>query len=210
MTHLTEMLEEGGQSPDRLRQYYRALATETRRLQRLVESLLDFGRTEAGGRVYRRTRLDAVDLVRNVVDELRQSLSLPADRIVLPDTAPPVFVNADREALALVIRNLLDNAIKYSPDSSSVRVSIEPAGDSVAIAVSDDGPGMTAAEQDRVFRKFVRGDAARQLNVKGTGIGLTMARHIVEAHDGQLTVSSAPGRGSRFLIRLRAAEPAHL
>jgi signal transduction histidine kinase len=208
MSHLTTMLEEGGSPAERLPQYYRALARETRRLHRLVESLLDFGRTDSGRRSYEMREVGVTALVSQVVGQMRDTLALSLDRLALDAPSDPCRVRADHDALALVVRNLLDNAIKYSPESSTVRVRVESRPRSVAIAVEDAGPGMSAAERRDVFRKFVRGSAARALNVKGTGIGLTMARQVVAAHGGELAVWSEIGRGSRFTVKLPAASPA--
>ncbi len=102
----------------------------------------------------------------------------------------------------------MDNALKYSPESSIVRVSVKSHGAFVGICVEDEGAGIPKAEQRDVFRKFARGAAARALNVKGTGIGLTMADQIVKAHGGRLELVSEPGRGSRFTTLL-PAQPSH-
>ena len=119
------------------------------------------------------------------------------------------MVRADREAITLALRNLVDNALKYSPDSSPVAISVFRCGELARISVEDHGPGISREEQRAVFRKFVRGEAARAGNVKGTGIGLTLADHIVKAHGGSLAVASEPGHGSRFsiLLPLQPDEP---
>ena len=209
MRHLTEMLEENGVAQDRLPQYYRALARETRRLHGMVESLLDFGRMEAGRRSYRMENTNAATLVRGVIDEFRERPGGGGERLAF-DAPPDTFmVRADREAITLALRNLVDNALKYSPDSSPVAISVFRCGELARISVEDHGPGISREEQRAVFRKFVRGEAARAGNVKGTGIGLTLADHIVKAHGGSLAVASEPGHGSRFsiLLPLQPDEP---
>ncbi len=204
MSHLAEVLQDGRGSAGHLQDYYRAIAVETRRLQGLVEGLLDFGRTEAGGRVYEQSEVDVPTLVASVTGDYRTSAGLAKDRIELHLPNEPVATVADREALALVIRNLIDNAVKYSPPESPVRVSVARAGSGINIGVDDEGPGIPKAEQRDVFRKFVRGGAARDLGVKGTGIGLAMAAHIVRAHGGRISLESEAGRGSRFTVHLPA------
>lgn len=206
MRHLTELLEDGGVPADRLARYYRALGKETRRLHAMVESLLDFGRMEAGRRVYQMEEMNAAELAEQVVNEFREHAAVAPQRIELQANhrVDDARIRADREAIALALRNLLDNAIKYSPDSSTVHVSIDSGDALTGISVADHGPGIPPAEQRDIFRKFVRGTTARTLNVKGTGIGLSIADHIVKDHGGRLEVASEPGRGSRFTILLPA------
>jgi len=206
MRHLTDMLEEGGTPQERLPHYYHALGKETRRLHATVESLLDFGRLESGRRTYHMEDTSATELAEQVVEEFREQAASATHHLELhtPDVQlrGHTRIRADRDALALALRNLLDNAIKYSPESSTVRVSVECQGDLAGISVQDEGAGIPDAEQRDVFRRFVRGTSARTLNVKGTGIGLAMAAQIVKAHGGRLELASEPGRGSRFTILL--------
>jgi two-component system sensor histidine kinase SenX3 len=121
------------------------------------------------------------------------------------DAATPV-VRADAEALGRAVWNLLDNAVKYSPEAKSVRVSVSQDAGRVAIAVSDEGVGIPPAERDAIFQKFVRGTSSDGRGVKGTGIGLAMVKHIVEAHGGEVRVESEVGRGSTFTILLPVEE----
>ena len=211
MRHLTEMLEDGGAPPDRLPRYYRALAKETRRLHGMVESLLDFGRMEAGQRTYQMEDTSAADLARQVVDEFREQVSGAAHRVALDapldedgdqGQADGPRIWADREALALALRNLLDNAVKYSPESSTVALAVGSRDGFVRVSVTDHGPGIPKAEQQNVFRKFVRGTTAATLHVKGTGIGLALADHIVRAHGGRIELTSEEGHGSQFTMLL--------
>ncbi len=202
MRHLTDMLEEGETPGDRLPLYYQVLGKETRRLQSMIENLLDFGRLEAGRHAYRMEETSAAELTLQVVNEFRENSSAGAQRLLWqdPETAPRI--RADREALALALRNLLDNAFKYSPEDSPVKVSVEARNGLAGISVQDEGVGISKQEQREIFRKFTRGSSAKRLNVKGTGIGLAMADRIVKAHGGRLDLDSEPGRGSRFTILL--------
>ena len=209
MRHLTEMLEEGGSPPDRLPQYYQALGKETRRLHGLVENLLDFGKIEAGRRTYQMEETDAVSSVSRIVDEFRESGTMNGHRLDVAAASGPLMIHADREALALALRNLLDNAVKYSPASSIVTVCVAPRNGHVGISVEDRGAGIAKREQRQVFRRFVRGSSARELNVKGTGIGLAMVDRIVRAHGGRVEVESEPGVGSTFTIALPIAHVSH-
>jgi len=202
MRQFTEMLVENEDMPaEKRRAFYGAQDRATRRLSRLVESLLDFGRMEAGARPYRLERLDTGRLVKATVSEFEQETN--SKKLVLecavPDEGP--IVNGDREALAQALWNLLDNAVKYSGESPLVHVEVE-AGNQVAIRVRDRGFGIPPSEKDRIFRKFVRGSGAKVHGVKGTGIGLAMIKHIVDAHGGKVFVVSEPGKGSTFTILL--------
>jgi signal transduction histidine kinase len=202
MCHLTDMLEEGGTPEARLPDYYRALGKESRRLRTTVESLLDFGRMESGKRTYHMEDTSAAELTEQVVDECREMAASADHRLELHAAEGHPRIRADREAMAIALRNLVDNAIKYSPESSTVTVSVKRQGDLAGISVEDQGMGIPKEEQRDVFQRFVRGSSARTLNVKGTGIGLAMAAQIVKAHGGRLELSSEPGRGSRFTILL--------
>ncbi len=202
MRQFTEMLvEDDDLAPEKRRSFYRAQQRATQRLSRLVESLLDFGRMEAGARPYRLEPLDAGQLARLVVEEFCQEVACDGFAIECDVPESPAIVKADREALAQALWNLLDNAVKYSGPGGSVRVEVE-AGDAVAIRVRDRGYGIPPAERDEILRKFARGSSARALGVKGTGIGLAMVTHIVDAHGGRLRIDSELGRGSTFTIEL--------
>jgi len=102
----------------------------------------------------------------------------------------------------VALRNLIDNALKYSPRDATVSVDLRAEQDLAAISIVDHGPGIPRAEQEAIFRKFVRGRAAMAANVKGTGVGLSMVRQIVAAHGGEVRLDSEPGRGSTFSIAL--------
>jgi len=204
LAQFTEILAEHEDAPvEKRRMFIEAQARATRRLTRLVESLLDFGRMEAGARPYRLEPLDAAEIVEDVVRDFRQEVAGADFTVRYSRPAGDAMVNADREALAQALWNLLDNAVKYSGDSRSVLVEVEEAGE-VAIRVRDEGFGIHPSEQKQIFRKFARGAAAREHGVKGTGIGLAMVKHIVDAHAGRVTVDSEPGRGTTFTIFLPA------
>jgi len=204
---LTENLAEGRVTGEERRlAYYEAQVRATGRLTRLVERLLDFGRMEAGAFRYRLEPVPLDEIVRSVVDEFEHLVSTTGHRIDLsidPDLEP---VRVDKEAMAQAIWNLLDNAIKYSPDDSTVWIEVARKDRFAAIRVRDEGTGIADEEQKEIFRKFVRGSAARESAVKGTGIGLAMVDYIIRAHKGRVQVDSRPGQGSTFTILLRMEE----
>ena len=207
LRHLTELLEEDDHlSPERRQTFYAALGRSTERLHRLVESLLDFGRMEAGRRPYRFDRADAGEITREVTEEFRREAAGAgfAIRCRLDSVANPVA--ADREALSRAVWNLLDNAVKYSGASREIEVEVTRRNDLVLIGVRDHGIGIPSPELPRIFQKFVRGAAANSGGIKGTGLGLAIVRHIVDAHGGTVAVTSADGEGSTFTIALPAED----
>ena len=177
-----------------------SLREETALLERLVEDLQELALAEAG-----KLTLDlaevSVDLAaRAAIGALRPAAE--AAGVTLEASAEPGLppVNADRERLAQILRNLLANAITHSPRGSAVRLEARRDGSSVEIAVSDAGPGIAPEHLDRVFDRFYRVDASRSRSTGGVGLGLAIVRHLARAQGGDARVQSEPGRGARFIV----------
>ncbi len=205
LRQFTELLNDDPDQPAaKRRTFYQAQARATDRLRRLVESLLDFGRMEAGARPYRLERRDTAPLVRGIVDDFRRDVAPETFTVETSIADDCGAIDVDPEAFARALWNLLDNAVKYSGASPTVFVTVDVRESDVAISVRDRGMGIPRHEQDDIFTKFVRGAASRVHGIKGTGIGLAMVRQIVEAHEGTVSVESAPGDGSTFTIALPA------
>jgi signal transduction histidine kinase len=200
---LSELLDEG-RVPDESRRayYFSLLRRESERLQRLVEGLLDFGRMESAAKVYRFETTDAEGFVREVTDEFASGLAGDRGRLSLVASDGPLPIRVDREAMGRALWNLLENAVKYSPANSPIEVVVRRRDGQVAIDVVDKGSGIPPAEQGRIFEKFVRGADAVASGARGTGLGLTMVRHIVRAHRGDVRLKSEVGRGSTFTITI--------
>jgi signal transduction histidine kinase len=145
-------------------------------------------------------------LLRDVVAEFRQEASKTGYQVELQESGQLPPIRADRESLARVFWNLLDNAVKYSPECRTVWVELAGMRERILVQVRDRGLGIPPEEQKEIFRKFVRGAASKAAAIKGTGVGLAMARQIVEAHGGEIHVESKPGEGSVFTVLLPAAE----
>jgi len=205
LLQLTELLASGRvSSADRRAQYYGALKRETERLHRFVESLLAFGRADAGVAERRGEPFEGVALARDTVAEFARDVAASGFTVELSAPNESLRMTGDQEALKRALWNLLDNAVKYSTDTSRVEVDVSRHSDRLAIAVRDHGLGIPVHEQAAIFEKFRRGQAARDRGIRGTGIGLALVKQIVEAHGGTVGVHSATGSGggSTFTIEL--------
>jgi signal transduction histidine kinase len=200
---ITELLAQNRISDEsRRRQSYLFLDRETNRLHRLVEDLLDFGRMESGRKQFRMEPHDAFQLVRAAVAEFTEDAAANGFHVETNLGSGPATVQADEEALRRAFRNLLENAVKYSPECRTVWVAGEVNDHRVSISVRDQGMGIDPQEQRAIFQKFVRGNAAKNAGIKGTGIGLSMVRQISEALGGEIRLESKVGAGSTFTIVL--------
>lgn len=202
LRQFTDMLREHpALDDDRRRIAYDAQSRATDRLTRLVESLLDFGRMEAGAHRYRFEPRDGTELVRRVVGEFQSDARATGQEVQFRGngSAP---IEADQEALSRAVWNLLDNAVKYSPNHQPIAVGLESRNGQVFITVRDQGIGIPAHERADIFTKFHRGEQARTRGIRGTGLGLAMVEEIVKAHHGRVDVDSDPGKGSTFTIVL--------
>jgi len=146
----------------------------------------------------------AIRRVAKVVAEFRNTAEPRGAAVTLEPAMGPLPIRADAASLSTALWNLLDNAMKYSPDHPEIRVRATRQASGVEIAVEDRGIGIPAGEQRTIFDRFVRGRQALVQGIKGTGLGLAMASHIVRAHGGRIAVESSEGSGSTFTIVLPA------
>jgi signal transduction histidine kinase len=204
LRQFTGMLSDGTAADEATRKVcYDAQGRATDRLTRLVESVLDFGRMEAGAKPYHFEIHDCVDIVGGVVEDFRREARAHGYRIEFAPADTP-RIEVDREALSRAIWNLLDNAVKYSPGRQLVEVGLNRRPDGVAITVRDYGIGVPVQERQAIFNRFARGGEAQTRGINGTGIGLSMVDHIVRAHRGRIELQSEPGKGSSFTLVLPA------
>ena len=193
---------------ERKAEYYRVINKESRRLTQLINNILDFSRIEAGRKEYRLVPSDIGAVVRDVVESYRfaiEKLGFTLE-LELGEDLPPLEL--DPEALSQALINLLNNAIKYSPEQKAITVSVRREQDRVLLSVSDRGMGIPRSEHRRIFEKFYRVETSLVHTTKGSGLGLALVQHITEAHGGHVELSSTPGEGSRFTLSLPVpAEP---
>jgi signal transduction histidine kinase len=194
-------------SAERTREYYRVINKESHRLTQLINNILDFSRIEAGRKQY---RFATVDVCR-VVDEVLEAYRFPIEQqgfaleVVFAEEVPEV--QGDAEALSQALLNLLNNAIKYSREEKQIKVEVKEKDGRVLVAVSDRGIGVAKADQKRIFEKFYRAEDSLVHETKGSGLGLALVSHIMEAHGGSVELQSAPGRGSTFTLVLPVDGP---
>jgi signal transduction histidine kinase len=177
----------------------------TRHLVRLLNDLLDLARSDAGRLTIKRTPTETRPLVEDAARTMRSQTESKEQnlRVAIEPDLPPIDV--DRDRIRQVLVNLLTNAHEYCPQGAEISLKAERAGAEVQLVVSDDGPGMATDQLEHIFERFTRGDAGLTQHVGGTGLGLAISKSLVELHDGTIEVSSAPGRGSTFRVRLPEA-----
>jgi PAS domain S-box-containing protein len=191
-----------------LRSRLRAVEEEADRLNQLVGNLLYASRIQAGGLQMEIVPLDLANLVQKAAHHLQVKSPGVTVMVNLPPNLPTVM--ADRDRIEEVLQNLLDNAVKYSPDKHEVIVSCSATGDEVIISVSDTGMGISLRDQERIFDRFYRVGKSKTRSMQGAGLGLYICRAIIEAHGGRIWVESALHEGSTFSFSLPREEKAHL
>jgi signal transduction histidine kinase len=192
---------------EKARQYYRVINKESQRLTQLINNILDFSRIEAGRKEYRFVPTDVGAVVRDVVEAYRFPIEQQGFKLDLQIEEDLPEVPVDPEALSQALLNLVNNAIKYSKNDYYLGLDVRRQDDHVVIAVTDHGVGIPRAEQEKIFDKFYRVENTLIHDTKGSGLGLALVRHIMDAHRGRVELTSSPGEGSTFRLIL-PLEPA--
>jgi signal transduction histidine kinase len=205
----SEILELGRvKNEEKKMEYYRIIRHESRRLNKMIDNILDFSKIEAGRKTYNFADGDMAEVIETVLSSYRYQIinsGFDVQTNIQPDL-PPVLIDGD--AMAQAISNLLDNAIKYSGEVKQLSITTETVRSDLSIEIADQGIGIPRAEQIKIFEKFYRVGNGLVHDVKGSGLGLSLVKHIVEAHKGTISVESDVGKGSRFTILLPLAHRA--
>jgi signal transduction histidine kinase len=190
-------LRDGGNPAD-ARSALASCIDETDHVLHLLEVLLDVSAAEAGALALRRERLDMRSLVNRAADLYREVAEQKGIRVDV-EVPGAAELEGDPVRISQALSNLVDNALKYTPEGGRVTIAVATEPGAVTVAVSDSGPGVPQAERDAVWRRLYRGDASR--SQRGLGLGLTLVRAVAEAHGGSASVGDAPGGGARFQLR---------
>ncbi|MBA7708977.1 Sensor histidine kinase RcsC [subsurface metagenome] len=193
-----------GEDPQGERKMMERSLERIRTLRIMVSELMNLTAMETGNFAIKRSRLDIGKVVADAAESYREKAKEKGIELSLTGAGSGELeqVLADRDTMLIVFKNLIDNAIKYTPDRGHVGVHVEQNGIYVKVKVKDNGIGMTPDERDRAFDEFFRSKNKYTANVSGTGLGLTLVKRILEMHQGKITVKAAPGKGSEFTVSI--------
>jgi two-component system sensor histidine kinase SenX3 len=205
---LAEALVDAADDPEAVRRFAGRMQHESDRLSRLVQDVIELSRLQGHDPFEKPTLVVLDEVVVEAVDRSRVRAETRSINLVCGGESG-VHVVGDARQLVTALGNLVDNAVRYAPDGTRVTVAVrqvkEPLGPIAEISVSDEGPGISEHERDRIFERFYRVDSARSRETGGTGLGLAIVKHVAAGHGGEVTVWSDEGTGSTFTLRLPAA-----
>jgi signal transduction histidine kinase len=187
-------------SPEEVSQLLKDAALEADSLSRLLNNLLELSRVQANRLLLHAELISIKKVIQDTVSEIKRRSSVHKFVVDLPGRLPAVY--ADQLRLERILYNLLENAIKYSPQGGEIKVSARPREEYLVIGVSDQGIGISPSEQARLFAPFQRLEESRPEGIGGAGLGLLVCRRLVEAHGGQIWVESEPDNGSTFFFTM--------
>ncbi len=198
------LLEGALQDKERAQEFIKEIALSSERMEKLVEDILQLSALESGKMP---PRFEAVSLMRIASEAVASLIPLAEQKQIVLRMEPfgdLSEVHADRELMRRVFINLIENAIKYTPEKGLIRVSAVLDGDNVKVTIEDNGIGISAEDLPRIFERFYRVDKARSREMGGTGLGLSIVKHSIELHGGSVGVESVLGKGSKFFFRIPA------
>ncbi|QDW31296.1 two-component sensor histidine kinase [Arthrobacter sp. KBS0702] len=202
---LAEALEASPDDEEAVRRFAKRMHKESTRLAALVQDIIELSRLQGANVAQQAHPVDINTVVAEAVD--RSQLPAESKNIeIVVGGRTNAMVYGDQDLLVTALRNLIDNAIRYSPENTRVGVGVRARDGLVAVSVTDQGEGLSAEDQERVFERFYRVDSARSRHTGGTGLGLSIVKHVMANHGGEVTLWSQPGQGSTFTIRLPEME----
>ncbi len=197
----SETLEMGRiKSDKKKREYYRTIMDESARLTQLINNILDFSKIESRKKTYNLQPTQLESLVKNTVNMYRFQFEQKGFTLKenMEKDLPDVLL--DSEAIVLVLVNIMDNAIKFSPDDKRIDISLKRQKNHIVLSITDHGIGISESEQNKIFDKFYRSESSLIHDTKGSGLGLSLVKHIMEVHHGRVTVQSKQNTGSTFSL----------
>lgn len=205
---LTERLLAGKvNNPSKMHQYFSVIDQDTNKLMHLIKNILDFSKIEAGKKEYTFEYTNLIEWLDETIDDFCKDHIHDRSEIKKQFESDIPLVSIDRDALAQCINNLLDNAVKFSTNSQSVVVRLKSKSDFVIISVEDHGIGIPRTDLPQIFDKFYQASPSSRHSVKGTGLGLALVKHAIEAHGGKIEVQSSLGEGSIFTLFIPIVNP---
>lgn len=202
---LAESIEDNPDDQAMVRDFAKKIRKEARRLSKLIQEIIEISRIQGGESVIEHEPVDAAEVIDEVLESVRV-MAQEKDIDLVTDVSAYPTVMGDHDLLMMAARNLVDNAIQYSETGSRVTIKLAAVDDVAELSVIDQGIGIPAAEQERIFERFYRTDPARSRETGGTGLGLSIVKHVVLQHSGTVQVWSEPAVGSTFTVRLAIHE----
>ena len=201
---LSEALADASDDPKMVKKFSADLIKESKRLANLVQEIIQLSRLQSTDVIKNAQVIELRDVIQEAIE--RNSVLAEKRKIHISADAPAgIHVLGDQEMLTVAVKNLIENAITYSDEGKQVGIGLRKKHGVAAIAVTDNGIGMTPEQQERVFERFYRADASRSRQTGGTGLGLAIVKHVSASHLGDVQVFSKPGVGSTFTLRLPVA-----
>lgn len=202
---LAETVQDAADDADAVRRFSGRMQSEAMRLGALVQEIIELSRLQVAGALREVGATPLLPILNESIDRARTRAT--ARSVTVEATGDlDSWVYGDHDLLVTAMRNLLDNAVAYSPEGSAVNINVAQARDFVEIAVVDRGVGIAGDVQDRIFERFYRVDPARSRETGGTGLGLSIVKHVVADHGGEIDIWSRPDQGSTFTIRIPTAQ----
>lgn len=191
---------------EKRKEFSHIIARESQRLSHLIDNVLDFSKIDSGQKEYTFEKEDLAQVLSSTLEAYKYYIRDHGFEFDVSIPQSPIYMLIDRDAISQALLNLLSNAEKFSKDCKYIGVKVIPKDSEVWIVVEDKGPGIPESNLKHIFNKFYRGEHGAARDVQGSGLGLTIVKHIVESHGGKISVESEEGKGSRFTIRLLLGE----